>query len=469
LDITLEFISGELKGRKFEFSDDSVSIGRSGECDLTLDSDLVSYEHCRFTTKADGLYLTDLGSSNGTLLNGNPHTSGFVSNGDTIMFGDGGLQARVSFMESVGRKQKRAKTPSGRVTGDKLTIAVEGGKTYKFSSGTITIGRDPDCDISIEHSLVSRNHAEIKYKSSSILLRDENSTNGTFVNGDKVSSRHLNIGDRVMFGDDGPVMTIGQPEKVRKAGGSGVFKVVISIVLLLLIAGAGYKYIYPLIITPPPNDEALYSYVEKRLKEFSKKLGDEEENIPQIFVESVVHYIGRFTGVDKTWFENSLERSKEHMGMVTRILRGEGLPEEFAYLAFVESGYITTARSSAKAVGLWQFLAGTARDMGLRVKNGIDERTDPKKSTKAACKYIKQLYNLNNSYMLAMASYNTGRGRVARQLTKIDEIGVNRFWYMVKKDMLHKETIGYVPKIMAAMIIGTDLEKFGFEEYIEEK
>jgi len=471
LEITLEFISGEFKGRKFEFSDDSVSIGRSSECDLSLDSDLVSYEHCRFTSKADGLYLTDLGSSNGTFLNGNPHSSGFVSNDDTVMLGDGGPEARITFLESVGKRKKAGKQEQSRIPGGKLVIDVDGGKTHKFSSGTITIGRDPDCDISIEHSLVSRNHADIKYNPPNILLTDENSTNGTFVNGDKVSSRRLNPGDRIMLGDDGPVMTVGQAEKIKKSGGSGIFKVLIPIVLILIVLGAGYKYVYlPSTVQKEIKPGSLDDYVEKRLKELSATLGDAEENIPLIFIEKVAYYVDRFTNKQRVWFENSLERSKLHMGMVERLLRGAGLPQQFAYLAFVESGFDSSATSHVGARGLWQFMPATAGDFGLKiVKGGIDDRINPKKSTEAACKYIKQLYNLYNSYMLAMASYNTGQGRIARALTRIDVIGVNRFWYLVKKDMLHDETIGYVPKIMAAMIIATDLKKFGFEEFIEEK
>ncbi|HDS01873.1 MAG TPA: lytic transglycosylase domain-containing protein [candidate division Zixibacteria bacterium] len=151
------------------------------------------------------------------------------------------------------------------------------------------------------------------------------------------------------------------------------------------------------------------------------------------------------------------------------MLRGAGLPEEFAYLAFVESGYDSTATSPAGARGLWQFMPATARDFGLTVNNDMDERVNAKKSTEAACKYIKQLYNLYNSYMLAMASYNTGLGRIRNALMRMDVIEQNRFWYLVKNDMLHNETVEYVPKIMAAMIIATDPVKFGFSEAPEKK
>lgn len=189
-----------------------------------------------------------------------------------------------------------------------------------------------------------------------------------------------------------------------------------------------------------------------------------------IFVESVVKYVNKFTGNLRNWFTRSMERSELHMGMVKRMLRGAGLPEEFAYLAFVESGYDSIATSRVGARGLWQFMPATAGDFGLKiVKGGIDERIDAKKSTEAACKYIKQLYNLYNSYMLAMASYNTGEGRIARALRRIDVIEQNRFWYLVKNNMLHQETTEYVPKIMAVMIIASDMKRFGFEDPEEEK
>ncbi|NIP43529.1 MAG: transglycosylase SLT domain-containing protein, partial [candidate division Zixibacteria bacterium] len=318
--------------------------------------------------------------------------------------------------------------------------------------------------------MVSRVHAEINYIPPTISIKDLGSTNGTYVNGKRVSTATLKFGDSVMIGEKGPQIGIGEGAKFRRPLFTRVMKVLLPIIFILLLAGAGYRYVYQ-----PWEEErrlarqTLQEYVNYRLVRLSSDLGDPQDEIPLIFVENTVKYVDKFTSNLRNWFESSLERSEMHMGMVRRMLRGAGLPEEFAYLAFVESGYDSTATSPAGARGLWQFMPATARDFGLAVNNNMDERINAKKSTEAACKYIKQLYNLYNSYMLAMASYNTGLGRVRNALMRMDVIEQNRFWYLVKNDMLHDETVEYVPKIMAAMIIATDPIKFGFAEAPEKK
>jgi pSer/pThr/pTyr-binding forkhead associated (FHA) protein len=474
LEITVEFISGDYQGKKYRFSSDTVTVGRSPECDLSLESDTVSYEHCRFSTRADGLYLTDLGSTNGTYVNGSRHDSGFIADGDKVVFGEGGPEATVSCGKSSRAGKAKAhraadKTQMVQVSSKNLTLKVKGGKRYDFPQGVIKIGREEDCDITIDHSLVSREHAEISFYPPEMKIRDLNSTNGTYLNGKRVTSSSLQEGDVISIGDNGPEIVVGMKAR-RRSGASKFFKALIPIILILVVLAAAYQFAYaPWAEKRRLANLTLTEYVTHRLDSLSVTLGDAQDEIPLIFVESVVKYINSFTGKQRDWFESSLERSREHIGMVRRLLRGAGLPEEFAYLAFVESGYNAAITSGAGARGLWQFMPATARDFGLKVEGNIDERTDPKKSTEAACKYIKQLYNLYNSYMLAMASYNTGENRIARALRKIDVIEQNRFWYLVKKDMLHDETIGYVPKIMAAMIIATDPKKFEFESETEEQ
>ncbi len=468
METTIEFTTGENTGKRIKFTQDNILVGRSPEADLTLSSDLVSFEHCRFTVKADGLYLVDLGSSNGTLVNGSRHNSGFISFGDKVAFGEGGPEAKITFTESHGRTSRPASgtAPASSARVGVLNLSVKGGKNYNFSPGKIRIGRDSECDIELDHLMVSRVHAEIDFAGDSISIKDLNSTNGTFVNGEKVSSANIRPGDMLTIGDNGPEIMVGG-SAVRGGKGAGkFFKIVIPVILLAALLFAGYRYMYqPWSEKKIVEEETMQEYVTMRLRELSATMGDPQDDIPLIFTESVIKYINKFTSNLRNWFAKSLDRSELHMGMMRRILRGNGLPEELVYLAFVESGFDSTATSPVGARGLWQFMPATAGDFGLRVEPGvIDDRIDPKKSTEAACKYIKQLYNLYNSYMLAMASYNTGPGRVGGALRRIDVIDQNRFWYLVKRDMLHNETTEYVPKIMAAMIIGSDLERFGFED-----
>jgi len=437
LEITFEFTSGSLGGKKFKFYEDNVLAGRSDDADLNVVDDLVSFEHCRFTVKADGLYLTDLGSSNGTYINGARHDSGFISIGDRISFGEDGPEAIVTFVESAHKASSRKKDQPAKAGSQGLRITVDNGQSYDFGAGRISIGRDDSCDITLDHSMVSRNHAEINFSKGRIKLTDLDSTNGTFLNGNQIQSADVNEGDTLVVGKDGPNLTFRLQQKQSRSKISVSPKAILIpllIVVILISVGAAYKYVYlPRSQERVADTKSLNEYVTQRLIQLSKDLGDEQDEIPLIFVENVVKYINKFTSNLRNWFEISLERSELHVGMVRRMLRGAGLPEEFAYLAFVESGYDSSATSPVGARGLWQFMPATAGDFGLNVVKGkIDERINAKKSTEAACKYIKQLYNLYNSYMLAMAPY-------------------------------------YVPKIMAAMIIATDREKFGFSKAVEKE
>lgn len=143
------------------------------------------------------------------------------------------------------------------------------------------------------------------------------------------------------------------------------------------------------------------------------------------------------------------------------VLEENDIPAELFYLAMIESGYRTEALSHAKARGVWQFIPGTAERYGLRVDQHVDERQDPIRSTEAAAKYLRDLYNVFGSWHLAMAAYNAGEIRVLRAVFK----GKSRdFWKLAGAKALPKETAEYVPKFLAVVLIGQDPEKYGFRD-----
>jgi hypothetical protein len=147
--------------------------------------------------------------------------------------------------------------------------------------------------------------------------------------------------------------------------------------------------------------------------------------------------------------------------MIELALVKEKIPKELYYLAMIESGFVLNATSDAKAVGIWQLIDSTARRYGLRVDDKVDERYDPYKSTKAAVQYLKDLHNVYQSWPLAIAAYNSGERRV---LNAIMSNNGRDFWEISKKKLLPQETIDYVPKFMAALIIGEDLERFAIDQ-----
>ncbi len=130
---------------------------------------------------------------------------------------------------------------------------------------------------------------------------------------------------------------------------------------------------------------------------------------------------------------------------VAKIFKEEGLPEELALLAIVESNGKPWALSKAGAAGLWQLMPETARRLGLKVNHFIDERYDIIKSTKAAARYLKELYRTFKRWDLAIAAYNAGPGIIKK---RIKALGVDEFWDLTK---LPNETLNYVPKFYAVL------------------
>ena len=147
-------------------------------------------------------------------------------------------------------------------------------------------------------------------------------------------------------------------------------------------------------------------------------------------------------------------------------MKREGLPEDLFYLAFIESGFVVGAKSRASAVGIWQFMAGTGSHYGLYIDDYIDERNDPVRSTKAAAKYLRKLYQAYQNWELALAAYNTGEYRI---LTAVMKGETRDYWQLSKKKFLPRETRNYIPKLMAAMKIAKNYKKYGFHKNYQAK
>ncbi|MEE3234325.1 MAG: LysM peptidoglycan-binding domain-containing protein [Candidatus Latescibacterota bacterium] len=154
-----------------------------------------------------------------------------------------------------------------------------------------------------------------------------------------------------------------------------------------------------------------------------------------------------------TW----LSRSGRFRNLINTVLEDQKLPSDLLYISMIESGFNPNAYSKARAVGLWQFIKSTGELEGLVQNHWVDERRDPEKSTRAAANHLKSLYNEFEDWRLAIAAYNSGRGRVRRA---IEKAGNRDFW----KLSLPEETQNYVPLFMAAVIISKDPQLFGFSD-----
>ena len=171
-------------------------------------------------------------------------------------------------------------------------------------------------------------------------------------------------------------------------------------------------------------------------------------------------YVARFQTDLRGFFASALSRSGRYVPRMSSILEKEGLPQELAYLPLIESGFRTQAVSRAGAVGPWQFIRTTGQRYGLRIDQYVDERRDPVKSTHAAARYLKDLYDMFGNWHLSLAAYNTGEGHITRILGR----GVaDDFWQMSDRGYLYQETEDYVPQFLAALHIAEEPQAYGFD------
>ncbi len=163
-------------------------------------------------------------------------------------------------------------------------------------------------------------------------------------------------------------------------------------------------------------------------------------------------------------FQIYLARMEQYREVVDREIEARGLPGSLRYLPIIESGYAPSARSPAAAVGLWQFMSGTARDVGLTVTPLLDERRDPVRSTPKALDVLAEHHERFGSWFLALAAYNAGPNRVARILRQRAPLAPQSdSLFLVLYESLPVETWDFIPKLLAASTLGESPDRYGFE------
>jgi membrane-bound lytic murein transglycosylase D len=180
---------------------------------------------------------------------------------------------------------------------------------------------------------------------------------------------------------------------------------------------------------------------EALLRERFAKL---EKSIPLTYHKSSHEFVEYFIYKKTNFTISMMEKMPLFFPLFEKTLQKYGLPTELKYLSMIESGLNPTALSRVRAGGLWQFMPATGREFGLYQDSYIDERFEPVKATEAACRYLKQLYNIFGDWELALASYNTGPGNVKRAMRRSHG---TTFWTIY--NVLPKETRSYVPQYVA--------------------
>jgi membrane-bound lytic murein transglycosylase D len=458
----------------------------------------------------------------------------------------------------------------------------QAGTRYLLPAGATRIGRAADNDIVIQGpqtAIVSLNHLEIVKSDAGYRIHDLGSTNGTFLNGERITEIELSGPATIRLGNDGPEFaftteevapseldrTLVIPEGVllptppeppsaavskdeallseavrsaRRARAEGIydqtltlmrdalhlamqrshrrFRVIIGVLVVALLGTSAFGYWKIAELkraksaldrqiedvqtrlekaNQEPERERLYSelsdyqsqavnlerslfyrvgirenesFVTRQIREVMGEFGAEVYSIPPQFSDAVNEYINRYQGPDRPLMERALSEASGKIDTMRQILKEEELPPDFAWVPLVESALAPNPASSPSgASGPWQFTAATARAYGLRVDGEVDERNNLRKATRAGCKYLRDLildFGAGSSVMLALAAYNIGPGKVkqAVQKTVKDPIKQRNFWYLYHIRALPAETREYVPKVFAAILIGRNPGYFGF-------
>ena len=204
---------------------------------------------------------------------------------------------------------------------------------------------------------------------------------------------------------------------------------------------------------PPDALKSTYQEVEAALQQAHLGFAIPTDN------PAVLTYVQLFQTKLHDWFERALTRGGPYIPRMKEIFKDEGVPPSLVYLAIVESAFNPDAVSRARAVGMWQFIKGTAIRYDLKVDFWEDQRRDPEAAARAAARYLKDLYGMFNDWQMALAAYNCGEGKIQSYMERRPD---STFWKLRDTRFLRRETREYVPAILAAILLASNPKAYGF-------
>jgi len=427
-------IDGERRIATLPLEGPEFRIGRDPDSELTLDYARVSRIHAEVRELGDRHVVVDLGSTNGTSLNGNPvgDTPLLLEPGDVIE-----LANQVALIYEVGPFRSAKPWILAAVAMLALLVAIGGYALWRP-------GPDP---IVLQATELAREGREAALKGEAALakrrLREaagllfRHGRLDDVARGDVMHVAMARLGEQLEGGDD--LWALFQTSQEAS-----------KVIPLPPPVGEEVEPSCRLDTVAP---ELLDDCLRQRIELVLIGLRQDPTGIPGDFYIQV----GRRIAHEYELLAASLERGRQVIPMLSAELEHAKMPPLLHYMALVESGYDPAATSPAAAAGLWQFVPGTARQYGLRVSGRLDERRDPLKSTRAAAQYLRDLTLEfgGDSLLLAMASYNRGENGVRRALKKLDDPFSDRsYWRLVERGLLPEETSKYVTRFVAAAVVG---------------
>ena len=433
-------------GRRISLSGPVLILGRDPEADLVLEGPRISRRHAAVRAAGKGHQLEDLGSANGTRLNGRPVLRPErLAPGDRIeLAGD----ATLIYEAEVARRGPPALGVALAVV---LLLVLGAGGIWWWRHGDPLM--DQATAIAAEGLRAARTGdpatAKARLRSAAGLLY----TNGRL--------------------DDVPrerVLVVAMERLGARLGRDVDLVSVFRDSIAASQARAAPRQASTLSscrLDQIPSD-ALVACIDARVRQILVELRQDPAGVPPGFARRVAQRMR----IEHGFLERSLARGPSLVPMMDRRLEQAHMPPLLHYLALIESGYRSDATSVDGAAGLWQLMPGTARQYGLKVDGARDERRDPDAATRAAANYLRDLaFEFGgDALLLALAGYNRGENAVRGALKRMqDPFSDRSYWRLVENNLLPQETADYVPRFMAAAVAGeaglpseTTLKQAGF-------
>jgi hypothetical protein len=445
---------------RYQIAKDCTSVGRSPENDVIMsgpENVSVSVHHCEIIRNEEGFRVRDRDSTNGTFLNGERITEAELQTPATIRLGAHGPELTFELSDEIA-PAPLAETqviPEGIVALPAagtyevlLSDAVEQSRrarAHGLADQTLTIMRDA-LNRALRHTGRRFRWLTLALAGLVVVISAAASWRITQLNQEKkaIDRRIQDVETRLQNAQNA-----GEADRLATQL-DGYEDEGEQLQRTLLYRFGGQQ----------PD------FVTTEIRLVMAEFGSEVYSVPPEFTERANHYIQEYQGANHSLVERVLGESGRQMTLVRRVLEENHLPPDLGYVPLVESA-LGGDQSEAGAAGIWQFTTATAKAYGLRVDSEVDERLDVLKATRAACRYLRELildFGAGSSVMLALAAYDFGPTKVKQAIKKNvqDPIKQRNFWYLYRTRSLPPETREYVPKVMAAIIIGRNPRHFGF-------
>ncbi len=507
--VRLTHLSGSLQGTSSMSPKAVIRIGRGAACDVRFDPQVdtrVSAYHAEIRFSKGHYVIVDVGSSNGTLLNGKAVRQHRLRSGDKLRFGaQGGPEVRFDIDDSMsavraysngGMAAPAAFAPSMAAPVPRMQPPMPPPPMAARPAGpdknAATLAQEAQQKIAMARAMSgAQSSGQTMFIMADTLKQVEATTERkTGKHWKKIVSWVL-VAAFVGFGAMGAVIwqQKQQIEKIthkKESADKEIQKIQLQMQLetdaerlqgleerLQMLTGKAQAAIGEMEQKDKSRAAEMAAggdEMDREIRRLLRKFDADTYVVPPIFKERLKFHIQQTLHRSNTK-SVVYKRKKQYWPIVVKEFSALGLPEEMGYVAWVESQFDPYAESPVHAKGMWQFMDFRAREMGLRVDSKVDERTDVVKSTRAAAKYLANLLSEfgSDSFMLAIASYNKGENGMRRVLHRLaEEPGGFRkekrdFWHLYRLKKLPEETLEYVPQILAAAIISNNPQKYGLE------